>query len=264
MTPQAYVDEIVARHQGPVEADGRRLRRLHPHHRRAPCEGGAEDLPASSTSRATSTRAAMRAGTAPPARASAPELQLKDGMLPGLRPAGGKDQRGEPISSGCPNMQDWLIEYIEEHPDFIQPASRTQRDAQQLPAGPAWRICASAAPPSSGAFRSTFDPKHVVYVWLDALTNYITALGYASPRTTACTESTGPPTCTWWARRSSASTPSSGPSCCMALGLPLPKQVFGHGWLVLDGRQDVQIQGQCGGPGGAVQPLRQRTPSAIS
>ena len=72
VTPKAYVDEIVARREGPVEADEHPLRPVHPHHRRLPHGKLPEDLHRSCTTRATSTRACTRATTASPARASGP------------------------------------------------------------------------------------------------------------------------------------------------------------------------------------------------
>ena len=149
---------------------------------------------AGSMSRATSTRAAMRAGTAPPAKASSPRCSsrmaaARTAAVPWKRPT------RKPISSGPGKYQQWMIDYIEQHPDFIQPASRTQRDAQQFPAGPACRTCASAAPPSSGACRSILIPSiPCTCGWTRSpTTSPPWAMG---ARTTACTGSTGPPTST--------------------------------------------------------------------
>ena len=108
-----------------------------------------------------------------------------------------------------------------------------------------------------------FDPKHTVYVWLDALTNYITALGYGTDHDELYRK--------FWpadlhlvGKEIIRFHTIIWPIILHALGLPLPKQVFGHGWLVLDGQKMSKSHGQRGGPRGAVQPLRHATPSATS
>ncbi|MEI3427961.1 MAG: class I tRNA ligase family protein [Christensenellales bacterium] len=70
-------------------------------------------------------------------------MQLKDGCCPGLRPPRGKDQTEETYFFKMSKYQDWLIDYIEEHPDFIQPAVPRERDAQQLPQPGLQDLCVS-------------------------------------------------------------------------------------------------------------------------
>ena len=73
---------------------------------------------------------------------------------------------------------DRLIEHINTHPEFIQPVSRKNEMMNNFLLARTYRICAYPEHPSHGEFRLTLIPKHVVYVWLDALTNYITGIGY--------------------------------------------------------------------------------------
>ena len=94
-----------------------------------------------------------------------------------------------------------------------------------------------------------FDPKHVVYVWLDALTNYITAMGYGSDDDSDYRKY-WPADVHFVGKEIVRFHTIIWPAILMALDLPLPKQVYGHGWLFVRGRQqDVQVQGQRGGPG---------------
>ena len=94
---------------------------------------------------------------------------------------------------------DRLMEYIDEHPEFIQPDGTEKRDDEQLPASRASRTCASPAPRFNWGIPVEFDPKHVVYVWLDALTNYITGMRLRLRTASSeeqLQEATGPRTCT--------------------------------------------------------------------
>ena len=124
----------------------------------------------------------------------------------------------------------WLIEYIESHPDFIQPPSRANEMLNNFLRPGLQDLCVSRTSFKWGV-PVDFDPKHVVYVWIDALSNYITALGYGSDDETLFNR--------YWP----ADVHLVGkeivrfhtiywPIMLHALGLPLPKQVFGHGWLL--------------------------------
>lgn len=160
------------------------------------------------------------------------ELQLKDGCCPDC---------GRPVEKTCEEAyffrlnkyQDWLIDYIESHPDFIQPASRKNEMLNNFLRPGLSDLCVSRTSIKWGV-PVDFDEKHTVYVWLDALTNYITALGYESADDSL------------YRRYWPADIHLVGkeivrfhtiiwPIILHALDLPLPKQVFGHGWLVLDG-----------------------------
>ena len=160
------------------------------------------------------------------------ELQLKDGCCPDC---------GRPVEKTCEEAyffrlnkyHYWLIDYIESHPDFIQPASRKNEMLNNFLRPGLSDLCVSRTSIKWGV-PVDFDEKHTVYVWLDALTNYITALGYESADDSL------------YRRYWPADIHLVGkeivrfhtiiwPIILHALDLPLPKQVFGHGWLVLDG-----------------------------
>ena len=126
--------------------------------------------------------------------------------------------------------QDWLIDYIETHPDFIQPPSRANEMLNNFLRPGLQDLCVSRTSFKWGV-PVDFDPKHVVYVWIDALSNYITALGYGSDDPSLFNK--------YWP----ADVHLVGKEIVRfhtiywtimlhALGLPLPKQVFGHGWLL--------------------------------
>lgn len=160
------------------------------------------------------------------------ELQLKDGMCPDCgRPV--EKMREESYFFKLSKYQDWLIQYIEEHPGFIQPVSRTNEMLNNFLRPGLNDLCVSRTSIKWG-IPVDFDPKHTVYVWLDALSNYITALGYSSSDDTLYRK--------YWpadihlvGKEIVRFHTIIWPIMLHALGLPLPKQVFGHGWLVLDG-----------------------------
>ena len=125
-----------------------------------------------------------------------------------------------------------LIEYINEHPEFIQPVSRKNEMMNNFLLPGLQDLCVSRTTFSWG-IPVDFDPKHVTYVWLDALTNYITGIGYD------CDGNHTDPFKKYWP----ADLHLIGkdiirfhtiywPIFLMALDLPLPKQVFGHPWLL--------------------------------
>ncbi|MHB1485510.1 MAG: methionine--tRNA ligase [Saccharofermentanales bacterium] len=129
--------------------------------------------------------------------------------------------------------QDRLISLLENNPDFILPQSRANEMLNNFLRPGLDDLCVSRTTFDWGV-KVPFDSKHVVYVWIDALSNYITALGYPEDRNGD------------FARYWPADVHLVGkeivrfhtiiwPAMLMALDLPLPKQVFGHGWLLLDG-----------------------------
>ena len=162
------------------------------------------------------------------------ELQLKDGKCPDCgRPV--EKTREESYFFKLSKYQDWLIQYIEEHPGFIQPATRTNEMLNNFLRPGLNDLCVSRTSIKWG-IPVTFDEKHTVYVWLDALSNYISALGYGTDHDELFRK--------YWP----ADVHLVGkeivrfhtiiwPIMLHALGLPLPKQVFGHGWLVIDGKK---------------------------
>ena len=136
---------------------------------------------------------------------------------------------------------DRLIQYIKDNPTFIQPNSRTNEMLQNFLLPGLEDLCVSRTSFTWG-IPVDFDEKHVVYVWLDAVSNYITALGWGSEDDSLYRK--------FWP----ADVHIVGkeivrfhtiiwPIMLMALGEPLPKQVFGHGWLVLDGGKMSKSKG---------------------
>lgn len=129
--------------------------------------------------------------------------------------------------------QDRLIEYIEAHPEFIQPVSRKNEMLNNFLTPGVSDLCVSRT-----SFRwgipVEFDPDHVVYVWLDALTNYITSLGYGT-EDDSLFQTFWPADLHLVGKEITRFHTIIWPAILMALDLPLPKQVFGHGWLVING-----------------------------
>lgn len=168
------------------------------------------------------------------------ERQLEDGKCPNpdcRRPV--ELVREESYFFKLSKYQDKLIRYIEENPDFIKPASRRNEMLNFCRSG-LEDLCVS---------RTTFDwgipvpgdPKHVVYVWFDALTNYISALGYG--RDGGEFRKYWPADLHLVGKEIMRFHTIIWPIILMALDLPLPKQVFGHGWLVLEGGKMSKSKG---------------------
>lgn len=130
---------------------------------------------------------------------------------------------------------DWLMDYYKAHPDFIQPESRMNEMVKNF-LEPGLEDLAVTRTSFNWGVKVPNDPKHVVYVWIDALSNYITALGYGSDDDSLFKK--------YWP----ADVHMVGkeivrfhtiywPIILHALGLPLPKHVIGHGWLTMkDGK----------------------------
>lgn len=134
---------------------------------------------------------------------------------------------------------DRWMKYVEEHPDFIQPASRRNEMIQFVKSG-LEDLCVSRTSFSWG-IQVPFDPKHVVYVWFDALVNYLTAAGIVDDPEKfrkfwpADVHLVGKEivrfhTIIW-------------PIMLMSLGIELPKKVYGHGWLIVDGEKMSKSKG---------------------
>ena len=168
--------------------------------------------------------------------------QLKDGKCPDcgreVQPA-----KEEAYFFRMSKYADRLLQYYEEHPAFILPLSRKNEMVNNFLKPGLQDLCVSRTSFTWG-IPVGFDPKHVVYVWLDALTNYITGLGY---------DADGDPDALF-AKYWPADVHVIGkdiirfhtiywPIFLMALGLPLPKQVFGHPWLLMDGNKMSKSRG---------------------
>lgn len=166
-----------------------------------------------------------------PCEAFFTELQLKDGKCPDC----GREVEWlteESYFFRLSKYQERLLAHIEAHPEFIQPVARRNEMINTFIKPGLEDLCVSRTTFSWG-IKVPFDPKHVVYVWLDALSNYITALGYGSKDDSACRH--------YWpadlhlvGKEIVRFHTIIWPILLMALDLPLPKQVFGHGWLLFD------------------------------
>lgn len=136
---------------------------------------------------------------------------------------------------------DKLLKLYEDYPDFIQPESRKNEMISFIKSG-LNDLCVTRTSFSWGV-PVTFDPKHVVYVWLDALTNYITALGYASDDDSLY-KKYWPADVHFVGKEIVRFHAIIWPAILMALDLPLPKKIFGHGWVLFgDGTKMSKSRG---------------------
>ena len=169
------------------------------------------------------------------------ELQLKDGCCPDCgRPV--EKTREESYFFRLSKYQDWLIDYIKTHPDFIQPPTRTAEMLNNFLIPGLQDLCVSRTSLKWG-IPVDFDPKHTVYVWVDALTNYINALGYGSDDDSLF-QKYWPADIHLVGKEIVRFHTIIWPIMLHALGLPLPKQVFGHGWLVMGGGKMSKSKGE--------------------
>lgn len=166
------------------------------------------------------------------------ESQLVDGKCPDCgRPV--QKAKEEAYFFRLSKYQDRLLEMFEKNPEFLQPDSRRNEMIAFVKQG-LEDLCIS---------RSTFDwgipvpidEKHVIYVWLDALTNYITALGY--PDDPALYEKYWPVDVHLVGKEIVRFHTIIWPAMLMSMELPLPKQVLGHGWLLLEGGKMSKSKG---------------------
>ncbi len=170
------------------------------------------------------------------------DSQLKDGKCPDCGREV-KKQREECYFFKMSNYVDRLLKYYDEHPDFVVPATRKTEMVNNFIKNGLQDLCVSRTTFKWGV-SVDFDPKHVVYVWIDALTNYITGLGYDLDG------NSDPKFKEFWP----ADIHIVGkdiirfhiiywPIMLMALGLPLPKKIYGHGWLLQNGEKMSKSKG---------------------
>ena len=160
------------------------------------------------------------------------ETQLVDGKCPDC----GReviDAEEEAYFFRLSAYADRLVKYYEEHPDFLLPTSRLNEMVNNFIKPGLEDLCVSRTSFSWG-IPVDFDPKHVVYVWVDALTNYITALGYENEKYNDF-EKYWPADVHFVGKEIVRFHTIIWPAILMALDLPIPKRVFGHGWLLIDG-----------------------------
>lgn len=172
------------------------------------------------------------------------ETQLVDPIYEGEKIVGGKSpDSGHPVQLvkeesyffKLSKYTDCLIEYYDAHPDFIQPVSRKNEMLNNF-IKPGLEDLAVSRTSFDWGIKVPSNPKHVVYVWIDALTNYISALGYLSEDETEFNK--------YWpadvhimAKEIVRFHTIIWPALLMALDLPLPKKIFAHGWILMkDGK----------------------------
>lgn len=159
------------------------------------------------------------------------ESQLVDGKCPDC---GGEVQpaKEEAYFFRMSKYADRLIQHINEHPEFIQPVSRKNEMMNNFLLPGLQDLCVSRTSFTWG-IPVSFDPKHVTYVWLDALTNYITGIGYdCDGNSSALFNKNWPADLHLVGKDIIRFHTIYWPIFLMALDLPLPKQVFGHPWLL--------------------------------
>ncbi len=169
------------------------------------------------------------------------ESQLVDGKCPDcgreVKPA-----KEEAYFFKMSKYADRLIDYINTHPDFIQPVSRKNEMMNNFLLPGLQDLCVSRTSFSWG-IPVDFDPKHVVYVWLDALTNYITKIGYDPDGSSELFKKNWPADLHLIGKDIVRFHTIYWPIFLMALDLPLPKQVFGHPWLLQGGEKMSKSRG---------------------
>lgn len=159
------------------------------------------------------------------------ESQLVDGKCPDC---GGEvhDAKEEAYFFRLSKYADRLIKHIEEHPEFIQPVSRKNEMMNNFLKPGLQDLCVSRTS-FKWSIPVDFDPKHVVYVWIDALTNYITGLGYdVDGNHGELYKKYWPADLHLIGKDIVRFHTIYWPIMLMALDIPLPKQVFGHPWLL--------------------------------
>ena len=160
------------------------------------------------------------------------ETQLKDGKCPDC----GRDVellKEESYFFKLSEYGDRIIKYYEENPEFLQPNTRQNEMIANFLKPGLEDLCVSRTSFKWGV-PVDFDPGHIVYVWVDALSNYITAMGYGSEND-ADYQKYWPADVHVVGKEIVRFHAIIWPAMLMALNIPLPKKVFGHGWLVING-----------------------------
>lgn len=168
------------------------------------------------------------------------KLQLVDGKCPDCG-RGVETVKEESYFLRMSKYQDRLLKHIEDNPDFIQPQTRQNEMINNFLKPGLNDLCVSRTSFDWG-IPVDFDPEHVIYVWIDALSNYITALGYESDDDSKFKK--------YWpcdvhlvGKDILRFHTIIWPIMLMALDIPLPKQVYAHGWLKLNGGRMAKSTG---------------------
>lgn len=158
------------------------------------------------------------------------DTQLIDGRCPDC---GGEVRKAkeEAYFLKCSKYQDRLIEYIESHPEFIEPESRKKEIMNNFLKAGLQDLCVSRTSFTWG-IPVDFNPGHVVYVWIDALTNYITALGYECDDKSELYKKNWPADLHVIGKDILRFHAIYWPIILMALGEPLPHKIYAHGWML--------------------------------
>lgn len=168
------------------------------------------------------------------------ETQLNDGKCPDC---GGEVQKAteEAYFFRLSKYADKLLKYYEDNPGFIEPQSRQNEMINNFIKPGLEDLCVSRTSFKWGV-PVDFDPDHVVYVWVDALSNYITALGFGSDDDSLY-KKFWPADVHLMAKEIVRFHTIIWPAMLMSLNEPLPKKVFGHGWLLLEGGKMSKSKG---------------------
>ena len=175
------------------------------------------------------------------------ERQLVDGKCPDCgRPV--EKMEEESYFFKMSRYADRMLQYIDEHPEFIQPASRRNEMINFIKQG-LEDLCVTRTSFDWG-IKAPFDPKHVVYVWFDALLNYMTAVGFKSDEEQF--HKFWPADLHLVGKEIVRFHTIIWPIMLMAMGEALPKKVYGHGWLVVDGAKMSKSVGNVVDPNGLI------------
>lgn len=176
------------------------------------------------------------------------ERQAVDGKCPDCgRPV--EEMEEESYFFRMSKYQDRLLQFIEENPTFIQPASRRNEMVNFIKTG-LEDLCISRTSFDWG-IPVPLDEKHVIYVWFDALSNYLTAAGYLSDDVKF--EKYWPADVHLVGKEIVRFHSIIWPIILMAIDLPLPKQVYGHGWLIVEGDKMSKSKGNVVDPVGLIE-----------
>jgi methionyl-tRNA synthetase len=157
------------------------------------------------------------------------------------------------------HYQDWILNHIDSHPTFIQPVSR-RNEVLSFVRGGLRDLCVSRSTFTWG-IPVPFDPSQVIYVWIDALTNYITAIGYGTESQTF--EKFWPANIHLIGKEILRFHAVIWPILLRSADLPPPLQVFAHGWWTADGEKMSKSTGNVIDPGRLVEELAQRAGASV-
>ena len=239
VTPKAYVDEIVAGIQElwklmDISYD-RFIRTTDDYH-----EESIQNIFAELYKRGEIYKSEYKGAYCKPCESFWTDSQLKDGKCPDCS-RDVEQASEEAYFFRLSNYTDKILRLYEENPEFLQPQSRVNEMVNNFLKPGLDDLCVSRTSFTWG-IPVSFDPGHVVYVWVDALSNYITALGYGNTRY-GDFDKYWPADVHLMAKEIVRFHAIIWPAMLMALDLPLPKKVYGHGWLLFGGDKMSKSKG---------------------